>query len=216
MHNVYKLIREAFVQKNREDLGILAQQVLRLAYESSQKNEFYFHPLGFIYSVAHTFENNEAIRIHIWDKNLSTPQSGLNIHNHYYIVNSYIFCGCVVNKIFYEEQNAEHEFAIFTGSYSSNGERILNKTTETIHLSLKRVENHCAGMLYDIQTNEIHSGGALNNELTCTIVFTEKPGVPTPLVAGPLDSNAEYRFTKKAVSADDISILLLDLLNTKQ
>ena len=158
-----------------------------------------FHPLGFIYSKLHEFENSEVIRIHVWNSISKIQEPLMNIHNHFYDVNSFVYCGTISNELYELSIASEPTHAIYSGSYINENTRILTKTELYKHLILRQRNLISKGNLYSIEKSEIHSGDNVNNETTITIVFSANPGNPTPLVFGPREGKDAYTYHSKMV-----------------
>ena len=118
------------------------------------------HPLGFMYGRLFEFQNGDCLRIHVWSNSSKTQQPLMNIHNHYYTVNSYVLSGEVNNSKFEVYQEDEPTHAVFKGTYGKNDERVLTRTPIKYCLKLIEQEIIEAGELYIIEKDEIHSGGA--------------------------------------------------------
>ncbi|MCP1384815.1 hypothetical protein [Runella salmonicolor] len=213
MNNLFfEELRSAFLKK---DQNLIAEKISTL-FQEFNLNKYldgktFYHPLGFIYANLFQFENKETIRMHIWNENYYYIEPFMDIHNHYYIVNSFIYKGCINNNIYKVNPDLEDNFSIFEGSYTDAGDRILKKTSMGINLSMEYTETHCEGRLYQIQRNTIHSGKPLDKRTTCTIVFTEKPMNPNPLVVGAINGNCEYIYTNKPVDKELLTLILCEL-----
>ncbi len=214
MHNFnFEKLRQSFINKDLYSLGIETNDLILFILSTSYLNsKTYYHPLGFIYSKLFEFENMETIRIHIWDRKYFSAKPLMDIHNHYYVVNSFLFKGCISNNVFNIDEVNGINYAIYEGGYSKNEERILKRSSRKISLSLNRIEVYCQKELYQIPIDTIHSGHPIDNNLVCTIVYTEKPGKPIPLVVGPIDGELEYCFPTKEVDVDTINNVLKDLV----
>jgi hypothetical protein len=173
------------------------------------KGKLRFHPLGFMYCKLHEFQNTEVFRMHIWNSVSKVQKPIMNIHNHYYDVNSFIYKGKVSNDLY--EINKEHALThtVYSGSYQNESTRVLTKTDDSralIHLEKQIITQ---GELYYIKKNEIHSGDNVDNEVTITFVYSENPGNPTPLVFGPLNGEKSYTYNSNLVdekTIDEIKI----------
>ncbi|SKC07951.1 hypothetical protein SAMN05660841_04075 [Sphingobacterium nematocida] len=198
----------------RKEAAALVQECDKLLFFLSNseylKNNMFYHPLGFIYSKLHEFENKETIRIHIWNNEYHSQQAMFNIHNHYYIVNSLIYRGCLENKIFYFDEYGT-TLNVYKGAYQNHDNRILKKTEETRNVSLKSQEIHCTNTLYSIPLDTLHTASPVDKDTLCTIVYTEKPRSPEPLVLGALDGRDQY-FESKTVAFDIAQTLIKEII----
>ncbi|MFA6275778.1 MAG: hypothetical protein WC622_03465 [Pedobacter sp.] len=210
MHNFdFIKLRQAFIIEDLFLLDIHTDELLQFLLSSSYlKSNLYYHPLGFVYSKLHEFENNESIRIHIWDNEYYNQTPTMDIHNHYYIVNSFLFEGCIKNNVYGIDEKNGTEYAIYEGGYNKDEDRVLRKSEKTIHLTLKGTDIHCKKELYQIPYDTVHAGHPIDNKLVCTIVYTEKPGIPQPLVVGPLMGEIEYYFPTKLVEDETVEKIL--------
>ncbi|WP_221390163.1 hypothetical protein [Dyadobacter sp. NIV53] len=214
MHNFkFDKLRQSFINKDIFSLENESAELLSFLLLTSYLNEkAYYHPLGFIYSKLYEFENMETIRIHIWDKKYYEHKALMDIHNHYYVVNSFLYKGCIINNVFKIDDENGIRYAIYEGAYNQNEDRILKRSLKEINLSLNYKESHCTRQLYQIPIDTIHSGHPVDNNPVCTIVYTGKPGNPTPLVLGSVGGELEYYFPTKIVDNELITKLLNDLI----
>lgn len=213
MYNLFENLRSAFKDGNSQRIGNSVSKLFELLLASRiMEDNTFLHPLGFIYSQLHEFENRETIRIHIWDKNRYSITPIMDIHNHYYIVNSYVYKGAVYNHLYVEDTSEIDNYAIYSGAYSLSGDRILIKTTRGMHLKIRMRELHKAGSFYRITHDQIHSGGTSDEGMTCTLVYTENPGVANPLVLGPKDAEDEFFYRQQQLENHEIASLIADLM----
>ena len=212
----FQKLRRLFVEKDLPALSIYTEELIRFILSTSYlEGKAYYHPLGFLYSKLYQFENTESIRLHIWHKKYYRQKPLMDIHNHYYVVNSYIYKGCINNNIFNVDEDNGYKYAIYEGAYNKNEDRVLRRSQSEIALSLNRTERHCQKTLYQISTNTIHSGYPVDDHPVCTIVYTEKPGIPSPLVVGPIDGEFEYYFPTKIVETHVLTNVLNDIISAK-
>jgi hypothetical protein len=204
----FESLRESFRDKNTLDI----KEKLKILQNVLSSTDFLmgklrYHPLGFIYARIHEFSNNETFRIHMWNNQSKIQEPIMNIHNHFYDVNSYVLCGMVFNEL-YEVTNDNHPtHSVYSGSYIDDKTRVLSKTEMNKNLAIIERQIISEGSLYSIVKKEIHSGGNVNDELTITIVFSENPGNPEPLVFGPLNGNQCYRYESNIVDKSILDII---------
>lgn len=210
----FETLRRSFLCK---DIALLKSNTTKLIETLLEASDFniqaYFHPLGFVYAKLYEFENMETIRIHIWNRKYYENKAQMEIHNHYYIVNSFLYRGCINNNIYRPDEENGETYAIYNGAYNSKGDRILQRSSKQISLSLSNTDLHCENELYQIPIDTIHSGHPDGEGMVCTVVYTEKPGVPTPLVVGPLNGELEYNFPNKAVDHSIFKKVLAELMS---
>jgi len=210
---VFENLRALFLERNSI---AIAQEIPRLLAQMYNNQYLYgktfYHPLGFIYSKLHEFPDKESFRIHIWDRNYYSKKPAMDIHNHYYIVNSFIYRGCVRNNVYKVLVGVDDNFSVFEGSYTEKGDRILKKTERTMSLVLDYSDVHCAGDFYRILHEHIHSGYPESEGPTCTIVYAEKPGNPNPLVLGSIDAEEEHYYPIREVDPGVIDELFKGLI----
>jgi hypothetical protein len=202
-------IRIAFRENQPSLIGKYFDSLLPILKESNYLiDKTYFHPLGFIYSKLFEFENSESLRLHIWDKERWYQEPLMDIHNHFYVVNSYIISGEMKNNLFQINNTKEPNYAVYVGSYTSQNDRILKKTNRLLNAEKINTEIIGVGNLYQITTDKLHSSSIPFDQFTCTLVYTANPGNPEPLVLGPLNGNDEYYYTNKVVEKEIITDLL--------
>ncbi|MGZ5281625.1 MAG: hypothetical protein ACXWEY_05035 [Bacteroidia bacterium] len=212
--NIFYEIRKNFIEKNNRLLHKNVASLICYLKESEYiLDKIFFHPLGFIYSPLFTFDNKESIRLHIWDKeNRHYQEPRMDIHNHYYTVNSYVLSGRIINNIFYKVDHKPSNYTIYTGSYNENGERCLESTRETIYVEKVKEEIINPNSIYNITPEVLHSSHVDLNDFTCTIVYTENPGQPSTKVLGPLFGEFQYTYNHKIVNRDLVEDLLEKLV----
>lgn len=196
----FESLRDCFKEKDT----VLIREKLLLMQDVFSKTDFLlgklrFHPLGFIYYKMYEFSNNETLRIHIWNGQSKTQEPIMDIHNHFYDVNSYVLSGLLFNDLYEITKEKEPTHSVYSGSYVDESTRILTKTELEKNLSSLGRQIIKKDNLYSIKKSEIHSGGNLNDEITITIVFSENPGNPEPLVFGPLNGNEKYIYESNVV-----------------
>lgn len=171
------------------------------------ENKLRFHPLGFLYIKLFEFQNGETIRMHFWLEENNIQKPLMDIHNHFYHVNSYVYQGKLINKLYERVSEVSNTHAIYSGIYKNISERILIKTNDFDNLILSEEEHIYAKELYRIDKSQIHSGDKLGKDFTVSIVFTENPGNPNPLVFGPIKGENKYSYESEIVSKNLIEII---------
>lgn len=205
MHeNFYDELRIHY--KNR-DVKRLKEQSSQLLIEFSKgylRGKLRIHPLGFLFCRLHHFQNDETIRIHIWSDRENVQKPLMDIHNHFYNIISYVVAGAVSNTLYkvLKEEPATH--ATYVGSYRTNEKRILSKNEKCY--KLEEIGTHIIneGELYTIGKSEVHKGDSIDNHLSISLVYTEEPGNPSPLVFGPIDGLNEYQYSSNLVEEQRI------------
>lgn len=213
--NQFELIRASF---KTQDPILIKDRLMPLIDIISNSNylegKLRFHPLGFIYGKLHEFLNSENIRIHIWNSNSKVQVPIMNIHNHFYDVNSFVFRGSVSNDLYKINEETEPTHSIYSGSYKNESTRILTKTESNKNIVFEKRQIILKNNLYSIKKNEIHSGDNINNEITITFVFSENPGNPIPLVFGPLKGEKSYIFHSNLVDQKTINEIKYQIAST--
>lgn len=185
----FKDLINSFQEKNLKDLKTKTQQLIHfLINEGANKFDFFYHPLGFIYCKLYVSENpNEVVRLHIWDPEFHKTTTELDIHTHYYKINSFVIKGEIVNEIYSENIDYSEDpkkYYIYKGEYLNN-DRILKKTDSFLKLIKSNKEIIKQNELYKIELNTFHKGYPSNfDELTATIVFNENHQAPNPIIVG--------------------------------
>ncbi|WCT11553.1 hypothetical protein [Mucilaginibacter jinjuensis] len=212
MHDVdFDLIRGFYKVRDIKNLTNNAKKIILLALESNcLQQKMYYHPLSFCYSVLHKFPNNETIRLHIWNTQIYDIKPPLDIHDHYYKVNSFVICGCIINQLYQVNETANNsEMNLFEGGYSKSGDRELIKTTKEYEVIANKYETYCMGEIYTIEHDEVHSGGSVDHKIAATLVYTEQPLDRPPLVFGRKDLPDTLMYNLQPVSNDICYQLLL-------
>lgn len=201
--NVFNKLATAFKTKDQKILVSEVSNFIIILKQSDLLNKtLRFHPLGFMYSKIHKFQNNDSLRVHIWSKETYKQEPLMDIHNHFYNVNSFVYQGCIINRLFGIsdlDSNSVATHSIYSGSYLSNDQRILTRTGSTKKLWLEKEIIINQGSLYEISKSEIHSGSSCCEDFTLTVVYTESEGNPNPLVFGPIEGKSQYQYKSKKV-----------------
>lgn len=200
-------IRECY---RSEDSNRIEQSLIPLIKfirnEKSEKIQFRYHPLGFIYARLHEYSNRDILRIHIWSEHSMSQKPLMDIHNHYYNVNSFVLSGSISNTRYRLIESDEYTHSIFKGTYKENDRRVLTRTDKRKTLQLVDTEIIDEGTFYRISKDEIHSGAAQSG-FAVTVVFNDEAGNPNPLVFGPISGNQEYEYTSELVNRDYVQEL---------
>lgn len=208
----YEELRALFRKKDTKGILVKAKYLIsQLAENKTLSVTAIYHPLGFIYLRLHEFENKESIRIHIWDKQRWYQKPLMDIHDHYYTVNSFVYKGWIVNNVFTLSEGNPN-YTQYVGEYSDNDERILKKTDQHLFVELSYSETITEGQLYQIGADKLHSSCVQNDVLTCTIVYTENPGTPSPLVLGPFNGEDVYFYPNRMVETKVINEIINKLI----
>jgi hypothetical protein len=209
----FESLKLSYKEGNKEQIKKLATRIIeQLRATNGLRQRAIYHPLGFIYTKLYEFKNKESIRLHLWDKERWYQKPLMDIHDHYYTVNSFVFKGCIRNNL-YKLRDGEPNFTLYKGQYSPNGDRVLTKTDKSVYASLDHSEIICEGNLYQITTHQLHSSFVETNVATCTLVYTENPGIPNPLVLGPYNGNDEYYYSNYIVEDHIVDGIIEKLLN---
>ena len=201
---------ELRIHFKNNDKKSIKEQVSLLLYESTQgylRDKLRVHPLGFLFCRLHQFSNNETIRIHIWSDKENIQKQIIDIHNHFYNIMSYIIVGSVSNTLYKASVNEPYTHSTYIGSYQNNEKRILSKNDECY--KLEELETHIIneGELYKIVKSEVHRGGSIDN-FSISLVYTEDPGNPSPLVFGPIDGLSKYEYS--SILVDELKLIELE------
>ncbi|TXE03731.1 hypothetical protein [Algoriphagus aquimarinus] len=192
---------ELRIDFKNNDIKSIKEHVSLLLYQSAQgylRDKLRVHPLGFLFCRLHQFSNNETIRIHIWYDKENIQKPLMDIHNHFYSITSFIVVGSVSNTLYKASLAEPYTHSTYIGSYQNNERRILSKNDE--YYKLEELETHIIneGELYTIGKSEVHRGDSIAN-FSISLVFTEDPGNPSPLVFGPIDGLSKYEYSSNLV-----------------
>lgn len=213
MHKTdFERLRDLFRTSDRLKMQVEIQQLID-GLQNTEKMEytFFFHPLGFVYTVLHSFQDGESIRLHIWNKKFYDITPMLDIHGHYYKVKSYVYCGCVMNQLYSLNDIGGIEVSQYKGSYPANGDRTLTKIKEGLFVLKEDKEVHCGGELYTIGHDQIHSGGAFGGLPACTVVYTQDPRDKHTQVFGINELKEQISFPKTRVPEEVLKSIFEDL-----
>jgi len=204
-------LKQAYRNNEASRISILSKKLIdKLILTDFLADKLYYHPLGFIYAVIHTYPNNENIRLHIWNKEIYDIKPKLEIHNHYYRINSFVYQGCIFNQLFDQVEFSEGHFTLYEGSYSEDGHRYLTKTNNVVDLVLGNKYVLNKGSLYTIEPDQVHMGGIVqdNTGIAVTLVYTQDPqDNNSPLVFGHSSLPDFLEFKKRLVPKTTLALL---------
>ncbi|MFQ6603526.1 hypothetical protein [Flavobacterium sp. C3NV] len=215
--NFEKLIN-SFREKNIKKLKQNTQQLFDFLINGNiTKFDFFYHPLGFIYCKLYVSKNSdEIIRLHIWDSEFHKIATELDIHTHYYEINSFVIKGQIVNEVYSEKIDYSEDYEkhyIYKGEYL-NDNRILKKTDSFLNLIKSNKEIIKQNELYKIELNTFHKGYPSNfEEMTATIVFNENHQAPNPIIVGTENLSDNMFFKTTQVDSSIIQKILTKLFN---
>ena len=212
MDKLFGQIRQSFQQKSTQAIKADFLIVLKKQIKDRSFREMIFHPLGFIYSKLYEFDNGESLRLHIWDKERFYQNPLMDIHNHFYTVNSLVLIGKIKNLLYQQNTSNDPNYAIYRGSYNAAGDRTLTKTNKSMFVFIQGEEVITQDKIYRITPIELHSSFVDPTNFTCTLVYTECPAKPTPIVLGPLHGQNEYTYPIKLVDTGIANDLLQKVL----
>ncbi len=213
-NKIFYDIKKSFEEKDLPNLEKWFDLLLKKVKDTSYLDDkTFFHPLGFIYCKLFEFPNLNSLRIHIWDKERWYQEPLMDIHNHFYTVNSYIISGKMTNNLYRLNPDKAPNYAVYVGSYNSKSDRTLKKTDKLLHAEITDVQEIKARNLYQITTDKLHSSSIPMDKFTCTLVYTSDPGNPEPLVLGPISGDEEYHYANTLVDKQTVSALIEQLTN---
>ncbi|MGK0420694.1 MAG: hypothetical protein ACJAT9_000353 [Polaribacter sp.] len=202
--NFYNELKSDFKQK---DIEKIKEKVFQLLSEFSNgylREKLRIHPLGFFFCRLHEFSNKETIRIHVWLDKHTIQKPLMDIHNHFYNISSFIITGTVSNTLFKVLKTEPYTHSVYIGSYRENEKRVLTNQKDYYKLEEGETQIINEGELYEIKKSEVHKGDTINNTLSISLVYTEEPSNPTPLVFGPIKELNEYEYSSHIVNVNKI------------
>lgn len=205
--NFYDDLRIHFKSNDIKSIKEYASLLLIETAQGYLRDKLRVHPLGFLFCRLHQFSSNETIRIHIWSDKENVQKPLMDIHNHFYNIISYIVVGSVSNTLYKASKTEPYTHSTYIGSYQTNEKRILSKNDE--YYKLEELETHIIneGELYSIGKSEVHRGGSIE-DFSISLVYTEDPGNPSPLVFGPIDGLNKYEYSSSLV--DELKLIELE------
>lgn len=211
-NKIFYDMQKSFLNKDLSILEKCFNEFLQLVKVTSYlEDKTFFHPLGFIYSKLFEFPNLNTIRLHIWDSERWHQEPLMDIHNHFYTVNSYIISGKMTNNLYKLSPDKEPNYSVYVGSYNSKSDRTLKKTDQRLHAEITEIQEIETGNLYHITTDKLHSSSIPIDKFTCTLVYTSDHGNPLPLVLGPINGDEEYTYANNLVDKQTVSALIEQL-----
>lgn len=203
-NDFFNSLRDYYRRKDISEISNYCNEIIK----KLSRDDLIIHPLGFYYCNLFEFENSEKFRIHIWSNNSERVKPLMDIHNHYYNVISYVVTGHLFNTLYNLSESLPYTHSLYSGSYNKDGKRILKKTNKNYNLK-EIVRNKVdSGNLYVIDKTEIHKGEVPDSEFTITIVYTEKPIEPNPLVFGDINGEDEYGFPILMVNKKELDYII--------
>lgn len=167
---------------------------------------FRWHPLGFI--VCNILkEGKRNVRLHIWPiAGGRRQESDCQIHNHIFDFSSWVLLGSVEN-IDYKESDNGHLFALYSTEYL--GEKsILNKSSETIALTVERITQYHSGAVYAISSDQIHETRRVSDGPAVTVLISNDVAAHSPTVIGPLNGIAQQVYIRSVLTNSELDSAL--------
>jgi hypothetical protein len=202
MHNIsmFETARSYFKEKDLKNISNCFSDFLIFFKESEYLyDKTFFHPLGFVYTELFEFENRDTIRINIWDTVRHYQEPLMEIHNHFYNLNSFIIKGKMINNLYKTNPNENPNYAIYMGTYNQTSGRTLKKTEKKLNVQLEKIQEINQNEIYNISPDRLHSSFVPIEQFTCSFVYASERGTPTSMILGPIDGLNEYYYHNKLV-----------------
>jgi hypothetical protein len=176
--------------------GISAKNLIQGARE--RELPFRWHPLGFIVCTI-LIDGPFKARLHVWPVDTARSQGpSCQIHDHAFDLSSRVLHGCIENieyvRDFVGITHARYEVE-YRGDVS-----ILERTGDTINLSVSQATLHEPGSLYGVAAGRLHQSRRAGLAPAVTAVVTRDASQNTPSVIGPLDGPVRYEYRRSILS----------------
>lgn len=184
--------------------GISAQVLVQRARE--WELPFRWHPLGFV--VCTLFSDGPLkARLHVWPVDAVRSQgSSCQIHDHVFDLTSWVLLGCIENTEYVHDPIGETH-ARYAVEYRDDVS-ILEKTRDTISLSVSRETLHEPRSLYRVAAGQLHQSRRAGLTPAVTALVTRDVSQNAPSVIGPLDGPVRREYHRSVLSNSELEAAL--------
>jgi len=191
--------------------GISAQALIQCAQE--RKLPFRWHPLGFVVCTLFVDGPLKA-RLHVWPVDGARSQgSSCQIHDHVFDLTSRVLLGCIEN-IEYANDPRGGTHARYAVEYK-NDVSILERTGDTVNLSLSRATLHEQGSQYRVAAGQLHQSRRAGLMPAVTALVTRDVSGNAPTVIGPLDGPVRHEYRRSVLTNSELEKVLTGILESK-
>jgi hypothetical protein len=163
------------------------------------------HPLGFLYA-SETVSDGIDLRFHLWPEGWHIPetQTGSEIHDHVYELNSLVLGGAVRHETFdaVPAQDGDRELleVAYFGEASS-----LRRMGARVVLRRLTDEVHGAGTAYRLRPGIIHRASAVAAPAATLVLTVTPPAAAAPRVIIPVGHEAPQPFARRQLTDAEIT-----------
>jgi hypothetical protein len=144
------------------------------------------HPLGFLYA-SEAVSDGLSLRYHLWPEGWHVPetQSGSEIHDHVYELNSLVLGGVLRHETFEAVPTPDGDCELLEVAYSAEGSSL--RRTET-RVALRPLSNEVygAGTAYRLSPGIIHRASAVAAPAATLVLTVAQSATPVPRVILPV------------------------------
>jgi hypothetical protein len=155
------------------------------------------HPLNFL--VIKTDDGaGTALRLHLWNMSFKFGQSGFEVHNHVFDIDSFVIDGCVRQTIYAAEADTVGAWEAYQVSYDDAGSSLV-PTHSRLALRAVREDVFTAGDRYKLSHGMLHSLRLLSKSAVTLVLTRAHEGAA--ISVGPYDSVTRLE-TDRSIACD--------------
>lgn len=147
------------------------------------------HPLGFLVAKAECGVGT-ALRLHFWSKKWKALQSGFEVHDHGFDLESLVITGHVQQTVYEAVDDRDGANRVYTVEYSGKAS-VLEASSRLVRLSIIREERFAEGQTYTLPARVLHQLECVADEaVTLVLTHTQRE---LPVTLGPKDAAVELQ-----------------------
>lgn len=206
--NTFEQVREYFVARDLKNLRTSFNSLVKTFEKTNLlEGNVFFHPLGFAYTELFVFSNRDAIRINIWSTVRHPQTPSMEIHDHFYNINSFVIAGKLTN-IVYDVSAVSPNHSVYKGTFDSAEGRTLKRTEECLNAEISSTQIINQGDFYYLPKGSLHSSYVPPKEFTCTFVLASQRDSSTSRILGPLNGLDNYFYQNRTMDTKTLKSVL--------
>jgi hypothetical protein len=163
------------------------------------------HPLGFLYA-SEAVSDGMNLRYHLWPEAWHVPdtQTGSEIHDHVYELNSLVLGGALRHETFEAAPDQDGDCELLEVAYSGE-ESSLRRTGARVVLRRLTDDVHGAGTAYRLPPGIIHRASAVAAPAATLVLTVGQSPAPVPRVVIPDGYEAPQSFARRRLLDAEIA-----------
>jgi hypothetical protein len=168
------------------------------------------HPLGF-FAFMGPAHQGVALRMHYWPRYAEVLQSGFEIHDHQYDIESRVISGALEQTIFELAVGEPVSHSVYLVHYDGLKSG-LRKTAKHVGLFASRIQESQEGASYKLASGILHRAHPPLGSETVTLVLARGANGGAQ-VLGPVDGPDHIGFQRESIGDEESAALRRDVLN---